>query len=776
MRLFLIVFLFCSIQIQAQKNTIEQIHRQLDQYDWKAAEVALEKQKMFPAEKTFLQARVQQTKGKYASAEQYFEQTNQLANQKENSTLILQNLTYQVFNNIELRQLNRADSLLNQAKQLALSSTLLLYHEALLRQTQDRYQAADSLFHQVKNESEDSILVIRAHYHLGELKFEQEQFSPADSILKLVSSKIDEVLDPNHLENAFVWNHLGRLYTAKGRYKIAKNYYEGAICSFKDKLGDKHIFYGKTLYNLGVLLIEIGDYQTAEEHLLEAEKIYKKSFSSNPAYAVVLGGLEDLYQKLGQTDKELRYAIQQRNIYLNTSQLVNYARVSNNLSYTYQTLDSLALAENILRQAIQKLETTNLTKNKIYAILQMNFAGLNIDLGNYETSKTAFEIAKKRIAELYGVHHPWYAAVINNLASLYEETKQYKAAKKLYLETEEIDRSTLGEKHPYYVGTLYNLANIHQLTDEVTLAHQYFQQANTEQINLIYNYYSGFDEATRLDYLRQTQTDFDHFFSFVVRHNNEFPSLIKEVQDISLAIKNLALDFSVDQQSLASSIEDEKLAKTYKQWRKTKELLAQNYITTIEEQTNNDIDLKALENEAELLEKALLRSEALTSSQLGKRERWTTQDIQQKLAPKEAVIDFLRFHYYEAGRKTDSIYYAAILHRSNFDAPKMILLTQEQKLKRILRPNVRAGGGNYVENLRITEDLYNLIWRPISIHLEGVEQVHLSAIGLLHKLAFVALSNGKTTLLQQHNFTYYSNLRSYLNNTEKVDIATLLSS
>ena len=139
MRLFLIVFLFYSTQIQAQKNTLSQLQQQLDQYNYKIAEAALEKQKMSLAEKTFWQARIQQAKGHYVQAEQYFARTNELILQKKNTDFAIQNLTYQILNKIELRQLNQADSLLKIAKQLTPSSTLLMYHEALLRQVQDRY-------------------------------------------------------------------------------------------------------------------------------------------------------------------------------------------------------------------------------------------------------------------------------------------------------------------------------------------------------------------------------------------------------------------------------------------------------------------------------------------------------------------------------------------------------------------------------------------------------------------------------------------------------------
>ncbi|MEM1327934.1 MAG: CHAT domain-containing tetratricopeptide repeat protein [Bacteroidota bacterium] len=762
MRCFTFLLLLLPFVFSAQTKKVDTLIQQLNKYDFSNIEQAIQNLDLTTAEKTLLQAKYRQAKGKYAQAEPLFEVAAAQAAADEASMIRFRSLNYQVLNNIEMRQLSKADSLIVVIKNGDRRSDRLFYHEALLFQSIDRYEDAIKYFEGVSNWTNNLLLDIQCAYHIGELKFEQGNFAAADSILKAVSDQISEELDPNHIENAFVWNHLGRLYSAQGKYEVAKNYYEGAMCSFKEKVGDQHIFYGRVLYNLGALHTATGEYAEAETLLLEAQKIYRASFGDSPAYATVLGGLEELYQKLGQTKKELAFGLEQQTIYLNSSKLVDYARVTNNIAYTYQALDSLELANRMLQGAIHKLENASLTDDKIYALLHMNFAGLNTDLGNFEMAKVSFELSKNRLAELYGIYHPWYATVINNLASLYEETSDYEAAKTLYLETETIDSTTLGTRHPYYIGTLYNLANIHQQTEEYATAHTYFQRANEGQINLIYNYYSGFDEATRLDYLKQTQVDFDRFFSFVAAHHTRFPSLVIEMQNISLATKNLALDFSVDQQAMANKLEDEKDLKTYRHWRTIKDQLAKYYIESVGEQQAKNIDLKALEAEAELLEKELIRNEALSSLQLNQQTQKTWEDIRDKVKKDEAVIDFVRFRRYQGGKKSTDAFYAAIVTRKNYEAPKLIIGAREAHFKRMLRPNVRAGGGNYIENPKITADLYKSFWRFIEEELEGVKHIHLSATGLLHKVAFNALTKDNEYLLHQYNFIYYSNLRSFL--------------
>ena len=189
--------------------------------------------------------------------------------------------------------------------------------------------------------------------------------------------------------------------------------------------------------------------------------------------------------------------------------------------------------------------------------------------------------------------------------------------------------------------------------------------------------------------------------------------------------------------------------------------MAQTYIQSPEEQAAAGTDLSALEEQAELLEKELVRSEAIATSKITEQKRTAFEEFKANIQADEAVIDFIRFPYYLPDRKTDSIYYCALINRSDFEQPQMIWLGEEQRLKRLLRSNVRLNGGNYVENQRIGQDLYEQIWQPITPYLADVKKIGISATGLLHKVSFAALPVDDKQLLDHYNFTYYGNLRAY---------------
>lgn len=726
-----------------------------------------------------LKSRLEYAKGNYKNARAIINSALNLINPTTTKTQIANLLIWKSKYHIEWLELEKADSSLqialtileeNQGIYQKISSSAF-YTLGLLSIATHQYQKADSLLTKLKSNTKlketNKLLYYHVNYLLANSKLEQELLEKADTILQSILLELKNDLGQQHYLNTYIWNHIGWVYSKQGKYKQGEIAFDNALKVCEITLTDQHPYFGKILNNFGNLYLDIGNYEEAEKHLLLSENIYKITYGESPIYAKALAPIEILYQKLGQPEKELKYALQQKEIFQKYARFSDYARTVNNLSYIYQDQKKYTEANELLEEGILRLKSEKQTKTGIYAILLMNYAGLNIDLGNYGKSEKSFEEAQQLLAEIYGKEHPWYAAVINNLASLYETTGKYQQAKKLYIETEEIDRATLGEKHPYYIHTTYNLAKINRLTQDTSEAQQHYQTANQGQIDLIYNYYSGFDEATRLDYLKKTEEGFYRFFSFALDHQQKRPTLSKAAQMVNLATKNLALDFSTDNQSLANEISDTLLVLTYQKWLGVKKQLSQGYIQSAEEQKAAGINLKKLEAQAELLEKELIRSEVISAAKLENKKRLTYEELKERISKDEAIIDFIRFPYYLPERKTDSVYYCALINRKDLKEPKMVWLGEEKQLKRLLRSNVRLNGGNYIENERIGKDLYQQIWQPLRPYLKGVKKIGISGSGLLHKVAFGALSaDGQSPLIEQYNFTYYANLRGFANAPE----------
>jgi len=724
--------------------------------------------------------------GDYLKAKDIAENAHQLMDKQSNSSLLFKILTWKGRMSIEWMDLKNTRALFQEAKTISNQQKLnnttsfryLQYYLGLLKIAENDYSAVDSIFQDLLDlpdlKKKSDILFYKATYSLGESKGEQELFDEAKTILNKIDSVIKKEKGDNYLIRILPLNHLGRFYEETKEYKKAAFVYEEAMNIAKENnLSETHPIYGDLLSNYGKLLSTIGEFEKAESTLLIADQILKETFSNSLRYIAVLGLLEDLYSKIGQHDKSIIYALKQKDIFKKSRNYSNYARVLNNLSATYYKQQKIDKAEQLFKEGLSLLKDNNQTHTSLYAGLLMNYSNLKIDSENFEEAQKLLEEAKVIIVRVFGNIHPYYASIIYNLARLNKKKENYQEAKNYYLETGKLDSITLGIRHPYYIGTTYNLAGIHELTEETALAQKYYQSANTGQVNLIYNYYSGFDEAIRLSYLADTEPDFYKFLSFAWRHHQEMPSLTKEAQNLNLAVKNLALDFSAQNQIQVSTIQDSSLLKTHQEWIATKKQLSKSYIQTPEEQTQSGIDITELENKAELLEKELVRNEVLSMEDLADQHRTTSEEIKSNLAANEAAIDFIRFPYYTPERKTDSVYYCALINRNTLEQPTLIYLEEEKELKRLLRANIRLKGSNYIENQKIGDQLYQKIWQPLESHLEGVDQIALSVSGLLHKVSFGAMqSDNQSPLIDQYNFTYYDNLKYITHTTPPSSDAT----
>jgi CHAT domain-containing protein len=81
----------------------------------------------------------------------------------------------------------------------------------------------------------------------------------------------------------------------------------------------------------------------------------------------------------------------------------------------------------------------------------------------------------------------------------------------------------------------------------------------------------------------------------------------------------------------------------------------------------------------------------------------------------------------------------------------MVKLFEEKELLAIIGKN-EDNNASYINNLygsknRPDDRLYKLIWQPVEQYLNGVKKVYMSPSGLLFKISFATISNGKNVFL-----------------------------
>ena len=654
---------------------------------------------------------------------------------------------------------------LNKKKKTFLEEALILDNLGLLAIENENYSKADSLFRQaleileMYDNEHDYLSIIKMH--LGEVYLEKNNFSKAKELLETAEIEIrsDSISKITNL--SYILNHLGRLYLRNHQFKKAEQYFKQSLNEKGKILSKQHPNYLQVRLTMARLYKETGKLEKSEKIVLEIEPLYEEIFGETPRLGRVYLYLGSIKEATADYDKAILYYEKVKKILLNHNRIILFITASNDLATVYWSNGNNSKAEQIY------LENYNLAKEKLekqHYCQGITSASLGVFYdfeGKTEKAEKLYNEALPIIEKTYGKKHNLYTSTAYNLGWLYQYSDRYELAEKYYLEVEKIEQEVLGKHHPNYLITLYGMAGFYRKTKQDTKAIKFYKQANQLQIELIQNYYSSFDERTRIVYLKKAIAFLGDYYSFLVDGFNSEASQ-KEAQLINLTVKGLALDYHQYNQAVSINAKDSILKKLYVQYQTEQKKLSDIYTLSSSKQKEAKIDLEKQRETVILLEKKLTRRAKTINQSFFNSSNYAYQDLQNSLKPKEATIDYIKFDYYSVDKKTDTTYYYALLTQKNHPFPHFIPLCQEKDLKSLLQLSNQYGAG-YTKHPEIGQELYNLIWQPLEPYLKDIKTIHLSPTGLLHKIALGGLPYKDKHLLDQYQLNYYGNLRDFIN-------------
>lgn len=100
--------------------------------------------------------------------------------------------------------------------------------------------------------------------------------------------------------------------------------------------------------------------------------------------------------------------------------------------------------------------------------------------------------------------------------------------------------------------------------------------------------------------------------------------------------------------------------------------------------------------------------------------------VRNRLSEKDLAIEFLRFP-----TSVDSVMYAALTLRKDYNAPKLTLLFEERQLTTSLPQS----------NSQLPASITHLIWEPLADELDNIENIYFSPVGELYKMG-IEYANG----------------------------------
>ncbi len=276
---------------------------------------------------------------------------------------------------------------------------------------------------------------------------EQGRYSEVEVLIQQslsILSKIPEASQTDVLENV---SGLASLYLDQGKYDDATKLYQQILAALEQEHGELNLVLRATIYNnLGELYDATGQYEQAEEKLIQALNIREHIFGSAHEFvAISLYCLANLYSKQGRYRQAEQHF--QRSLEIREQKLEkNHGNIAESLN---------GQAANLVNQ--QRYDEAE------PLLLQ------------------ALEIRKK----VFGPDHPSIAQTLNNLANNCMGQQKLGEAKSYFQRALQMNEKVLGKEHRDVADSLVGLALINFMQNQVGEANLLLEKALSIRIKAL---------------------------------------------------------------------------------------------------------------------------------------------------------------------------------------------------------------------------------------------------------------------------------------------------
>lgn len=579
---------------------------------------------------------------------------------------------------------------------------------------------------------------------LGQVCYFLRKYAEAEKFY-LEAKEIWEILHgKNSKEYAGSCNALGILYNDSGQFEKAEAQHLEARAIRAQLFTKENGSYAQSCNNLAAIYWNLGQYDKAEPLALEAKEIRGRVAGiPKSAYAISCVNLGNIYRDMGKYQQAEALYIEARNVreIFFTKEHDDYALSCDILADLYYFMKQFDKAEPLYLEAKGIRERISPVKSYFYGQSCSSLSALYREKGMYQKAES-LALEADTIWQGLGIAAVGDLAINNNnLGSLYFAMSKYDKAEQCFMKARQVWEKNLGEGHPFYTENSLNLARVYWGKNEAQKANDLYVKAfdaQNSQAGRIFSFTSEDEKQLYLKNITGAEDEYQSFyFEKMKSDNNGQPYLI------SLLKRNQILSSSQQLRQSIYTSGDTSLLRKYDIWTNFRKQIAALYSKGDNAPKDH---LKSLKEKADLLEKDLVRSSAVFRGEQEKNISW--KSIQQKLKFSEAAIEFIEFTYFNGHRNTDSVFYAALVLRKDMKEPEAITLFEKKQLDSLLtKTSAGSQGINkfYTRGFQVKKDsslsqqAYNIIWKPLESKLEGVTKIFFAPAGLLHRIAFTAL-------------------------------------
>lgn len=563
---------------------------------------------------------------------------------------------------------------------------------------------------------------------------------------KIGYEETNRTRDINYFETL---SNLGLLYASMGRLERAEEYTYEALSLREQNTGTGSPAYVASLNNRAVLYKEQGKFNEAEKDLRQVIELTQKLHGGESVHAAIaLNNLAMLYQEVGRY-KEAE-ELMQKTITISASQQNersrNHERFLTNLAILQQLSGKYDAAEKTYLHVKTLQERFFKDKNNPeLAHTLTNLASLYLTQGNLENIEPllleALEIYRKK----FGNKNASYASAKSHLGNFYRGENDLDKAEEFLNEVVEIRRVALGENHPEYNAAVEDLALLYWKKNNYEKAIDLFTSSLDKSLDFITRYFPPMSEAEKTRFWDKLNSSFESFYAFTAEAKDTHPELLEKMFSYRMATKALLMSSAGKFKQEILNSNDKALKQIYQEWVDTKELIANAYSLSIEEQSEQEIDISSMEEKANRLERELSEKSSVFKKIVAP-DSWPLERVQKQLKKNEAAVEIIYFNDLEGHKKKAQ--YAALIIKPAPQKPELVVIENGEQLEKRYFKYYH----NAIKQKIDDEYSFDAFWKPLHDKLSKANKIYFSPDGIYSQI-------NPNTLLTEENI-YVSDIYS----------------
>lgn len=373
--------------------------------------------------------------------------------------------------------------------------------------------------------AEHDLLQFDLEFHFSSQMMAPHLKSLSSHLETMFTSALNMTSDTNFLlRNAFL--SFGDVCRKHSYFYAAKTYFEYALQISDDESedGDKSSvrFVATTRNNLGVVYLELGNFEKAKEQHQSALALLERLQLENPTSEVAdsFNKLGNVFYSLGQFGEAKDYYYKSLKIreVLYGDEHGDVAASLGNLGIIHSVLDDLETAESYFQRSLALRE---MIYGKLHPDIADSLSNLGITYSKLGLFDKAIQFHKKALEmrqKLFFPDHVMISESYNNLGLAYKFVGELQETRICYENALRIRETILDKEHPAIAGLLSNLGVLYMDLGELENSKDFHHRALQIRIKVLGGtHYKVGDCALNLGLVHERFSDYDVAESYFQR-------------------------------------------------------------------------------------------------------------------------------------------------------------------------------------------------------------------------------------------------------------------